>query len=121
LTLCGRVHTHGQRRESAMNFIRRRGRFPSARWPPMNRAQTSPLTSPSVTQTTMGLSNGTDTQAFQKDQGARAAAGQQCGKQRWVRYLAVFLATVAGKVVTSERTGEVWEWIKEWLEYWLQD
>ena len=102
-----------------MYFIRRRGRLPSARWPPTNRVQTSPLTLPSVTQTTMGFSNGTDTHAFQKGQGARAAAGQQCGKPRWVRYLAVFLATVAGKMVTSERMGEVWQWIKEWLEDWL--
>jgi hypothetical protein len=104
-----------------MNLIRRRGRFPLARWPPANRALTSAQTSPSVTQTRIGVSNGTDAHAFQKGQGARAAAGQQCGKQTWVRYLAVFLATVAGRMVTSERMGEVWKWIKDWLEDWLQD
>jgi hypothetical protein len=104
-----------------MNLIRRRGRFPSARWPPANRALTSAQTSPGVTQTRIGFSNGTDAHAFQKGQGARAAAGQQCGKQTWVRYLAVFLATVAGRMVTSERMGEVWKWIKDWLEDWLQD
>jgi hypothetical protein len=104
-----------------MNLIRRLGRFPSARWPPANRTQTSPKTSPGVTQTRMGFSNGTDTHTLQKGQGARAAAGQQCGKRTWVRYLAVFLATVAGRMATSERMGEVWKWIKDWLEDWLQD